>query len=121
MVRYDPKILQKYAEILYRDARFVVFVTTVIGTLFGAAAGLVIGKGLASSYGAPENQPAITGIITMSIALVGGLIGYLVDQAIAFWYRLRAQLTLCQRQIELNTRVVARARQASQFDQEIQP
>ena len=37
-------------------------------------------------------------------AALGGGIGYWVGSERAFWFRLRAQQTLCQKQIEENTR-----------------
>ncbi len=46
--------------------------------------------------------PALVG------AVIGGGIGYVVGQQRAFWFRLQAQLALCQAQIEENTRLKVR-------------
>jgi Zn-dependent protease with chaperone function len=117
MVKYDPKILQKYAEILYRDAGFVVFVVTILGILVGIMPGIAAGQALSVRFAAPENQTIVTAIIALVVTFIFAIVGYLVGQAIAFWYRLKAQLTLCQKQIEYNTRSATVRRQATQLDE----
>jgi hypothetical protein len=40
-------------------------------------------------------------------AVVGGLMGFAIGSQRAFWYKLQAQLALCQMTIEKNTRSAA--------------
>ena len=84
---YDPRIIGKFADMLYRRADFIVFVWTAIGAVVGAIllrmfaqSGLLVGL------------------------LIGGLLGYLEGQARSFLLRLQAQLALCSVHIEINTR-----------------
>jgi hypothetical protein len=120
LVKYDPKILQKYAEILYRDARTVVFIITATFVVIGLLGGYGLGREFAANNVAPENRSMGTWLIAGILAFVAGLVGFFIGQAIAFWYRLRAQTMLCQKQIEYNTRLVAQAMQNNK-PQEIVP
>ena len=100
MVKYDPGIIQRFAEILYGRARVIIFIMTLVGFLVGLGVGNALGPQLAESF---KNLDLIQ-VSRWGLAPVGGLLGYIVGNAIAFWYKLRAQLALCQRQIEINTR-----------------
>jgi membrane protein YqaA with SNARE-associated domain len=117
MVKYDPKILQKYAEMLYRDASSVVLICSVTFSLIVFLVGFGIGSAVASSFVASENRRLGEWIIAIIGGVLGAVLGYAIGQAIAFWYRLKAQLTLCQKQIEYNTRVAAQLRQNTSFEE----
>jgi len=89
MVEYDVSIIQKFANRLYRQARIVIFVFTIVGIGVGFYAGYVISE---------EIIPGVVG------ALLVGLIGLLLGSQRAFQLRLMAQTALCQAMIEQNTR-----------------
>jgi hypothetical protein len=112
MVKYDPNILQKYAEKLYSSANFIVFIVTTFFALVGFGLGLGLGRDIAPTHVAPENQSMAVWIFGVVGCVLVGIIGFMIGQALTFWYRLKAQLTLCQKQIELNTRAIARASQS---------
>ncbi len=88
VVRYDPEIIQKFADRLYEQARAVILRLGLLGVLLG------IGVGALSKL---EYGPILFGM------LAGG-IGALIGQAIGFHYKLKAQTALCQMMIEQNTR-----------------
>lgn len=99
MVVYDPNVLQKYASILYRKAATIIIAFTLLGLIAGLAVGLTCSEALARSVQQPDATSLITGIIVIVLAYIG----YSVGASRAFFYKLQAQLTLCQRQIESNT------------------
>jgi divalent metal cation (Fe/Co/Zn/Cd) transporter len=87
-IRYDPLILQKFADRLYSTATSVVILCVIIGVVIGGVGGFQIG-----------------GIIGAVIGLVIlGALGFAIGLSIAFHLKLRAQSVLCQKQIEENTR-----------------
>jgi hypothetical protein len=94
--RYDSKILQEFADKLYSQANSVVIICVVIGIIVGGLGGFM------------------GGII---VALIGGValgaLGFAVGMSIAFQLKLRAQILLCQKQIEENTRKPALATSAT--------
>jgi hypothetical protein len=96
MAQYDPAILQKFADKMYSSAVVII----VVGIVFGALLGGGMGAGVANagSKAGSSMTPAIVGMVVG--AGFGGLLGYLAG----FWYRFRAQVVLCQLQIEMNTR-----------------
>lgn len=97
-MKYDAKIIQKFAARLYASAVLVIFFATLLGAMAGAGFGVVgLGRWMWSSI---EFKPVPAGVGF----LIGGVIGFLVGQSIAFNLRLRAQIALCQVQIEINTR-----------------
>jgi hypothetical protein len=78
--QYDPSILQRYADILYSQAKSIIAWTALkYGVILGALGWLVV------SLGSP-------------LVRVG------IDISAANGTKLQAQPILCQRQIELNTR-----------------
>ena len=85
---YDPKIIGKFADQLYRRANFIVLIWTVLGAVVG---GIMLSVWM-HGFG-------LVGLV------VGGLLGYLEGQSRSFLLRLQAQLALCSVQIELNTRM----------------
>jgi hypothetical protein len=103
---YDPKIIEQFADKLYRKASSFVAGSVVIGASLGAAFGAVP----LTSLGAAWPIPSYFGFATLLLGgLVGGLIGYVIGDTRSFGYRLQAQSALCQLQSERNTAAVARA------------
>ena len=103
---YDPKIIEQFADKLYRKASSFVAGSIVIGASLGAAFGAVP----LTSLGASWPIPSYLGFATLLLGgLVGGLIGYVIGDTRSFGYRLQAQSALCQLQSERNTAMVARA------------
>ncbi len=103
---YDPKVIEQYADKLYRKASSFVAGSIVIGASLGAAFGAVP----LTSLGASWPIPSYLGFATLLLGgLVGGLIGYVIGDTRSFGYRLQAQSALCQLQSERNTAIVARA------------
>ena len=90
--KYDPAVIQKFADKLYAQARSIVITCTVIGIIAGGVAGrFLFGYSERTTY-------MIVG------AVIVGLLGFAVGQARAFALRLQAQTALCQVRIEENTR-----------------
>ena len=117
---YDPKVIEQFAEKLYRKASSFVAGSVVIGAALGAAFGAVP----LTSLGAAWPIPSYLGFATLLLGgLVGALIGYVIGDTRSFGYRLQAQSALCQLQSERNTAVVARAvsARASEPRQPAQP
>ena len=103
---YDPKVIEQFAEKLYRKASSFVAGSVVIGAALGAAFGAVP----LTSLGAAWPIPSYLGFATLLLGgLLGALIGYVIGDTRSFGYRLQAQSALCQLQSERNTAVVARA------------
>ena len=87
---YNPELIQKLADKLYSQANTIVALATLIGLIVGG----FIGFSVTHEFG----LAAIIGLV------LGGIIGYLIGQSRAFMLRVQAQIALCQRQIEYNTR-----------------
>ena len=103
---YDPKVIEQFAEQLYRKASSFVAGSVVIGASLGAAFGAVPLTSLGSAW----PIPSYLGFATLMLGgLLGALIGYVIGDTRSFGYRLQAQSALCQLQSERNTAVVARA------------
>ena len=95
MVKYNPAIIQKFAEKLYASAFTVVIVYTTLGALAGLTAGGFLGMSVSSDARL---------ILWASTGGVGGRFGLMLGLQRAFWLKLQAQLALCQMMIEVNTR-----------------
>lgn len=103
---YDPRVIEQFAEKLYRKASAFVAGSVVIGASLGAAFGAVP----LTSLGAAWPIPSYLGFATLLLGgLVGALIGYVIGDTRSFGYRLQAQSALCQLQSERNTAAIARA------------
>jgi hypothetical protein len=103
---YDPKVIEQFAEKLYRKASSFVAGSVVIGASLGAAFGAVPLTSLGSSW----PIPSYLGFATLMLGgLVGALVGYVIGDTRSFGYRLQAQSALCQLQSERNMAIVARA------------
>jgi len=92
MTTYDPQIIQKFVDRLYKEATTTVVTSPILGILIGGGAGLALGGR------SPNLIWALIG------AVIVGLIGYWVGQERAFQLKLQAQTALCQIKIEENTR-----------------
>lgn len=89
--KYDPAIIQQFADELYANARATAVRCAVFGIVVGGIGGYFVGA-LGSRIGSTVLGAAIT-----------GLLGFLVGKRQAFLYRLQAQTALCQKKIEENT------------------
>jgi hypothetical protein len=92
--KYDPSIIQSFADRLYRQADQIVL-------LYGVA-GLFLGSGIGAALGLtnPERGSAAPALF------LGGAfcaVFAVVGRARSFALRLQAQTALCQAQIERNT------------------
>ena len=107
---YDPRVIEQFAEKLYRKAAAFVAGSIIAGCALGAAFGAVP----LTSLGDAWPIPSTFGIATMLAgALCGGVVGYVFGDTRSFGYRLQAQAALCQLQLERNMAVVAAAVSAS--------
>ena len=103
---YDPRVIEQFAENLYRKASAFVVGSVVIGASLGAAFGSVP----LTSLGAAWPIPSIFGFATLLLGgIFGGAIGYVIGDTRSFGYRLQAQSALCQLQTERNTALLAKA------------
>ena len=91
--QYDPRIIQEFADRLYREANGLVARLLILGAVGGCLLGGAIG--LATDFA-----------VFWSIlgAVLFGAIGGIIGKERSFSLRLRAQLALCQVKIEENTR-----------------
>ena len=101
MAQYDEQILQQFADRVYRKAARVTLTYLVVGALLGALIGLTP-VFIWSWKGTPASQPSIGGSELECIVLFG-LIFASVGESKRFAWKLQAQVTLCQMQIERNT------------------
>jgi outer membrane biosynthesis protein TonB len=103
---YDPRVIEQFAENLYRKASAFVAGSVAIGAALGAAFGAVP----LTSLGAAWPVPSVFGFATLLIGgIFGGAIGYVIGDTRSFGYRLQAQTALCQLQTERNTAILAKA------------
>jgi hypothetical protein len=103
---YDPRVIEQFAENLYRKASAFVAGSVAIGAALGASFGAVP----LTSLGASWPVPSIFGFATLLIGgIFGGAIGYVIGDTRSFGYRLQAQTALCQLQTERNTAILAKA------------
>ena len=95
--KYNPDIIQQFADSLYSQASWIVFVFTILWLFIGCGSGYFVSTRIQNA----END--IDKFLIIG-AFVGGFIGYNIGQSRAFSLRVRAQRALCQKQIEENTR-----------------
>ncbi|HJT54373.1 MAG TPA: hypothetical protein VJ848_11020 [Candidatus Angelobacter sp.] len=101
--RYDPDILQHYADQLYRDAKWIIFTTALRYSIITFVIAMLILMALdARARFDPFGSPNVVPVWAVTIA--GLLIGLEAGRRKGFRLKLEAQKVLCDRQIELNTR-----------------
>jgi len=93
MIAYDAHVIELFARSLYRSARLITVIMTLLGLVLGGGGGYLLAGG--------DILYAAAG------AVVLGAVGLWLGLTIAFRLKLRAQLALCQVQIEKNTRMLA--------------
>lgn len=103
MPEYNADIIVAFAKRLYREATTVVATYIVAGIIIGAVLGIAGALGYEAMT---RTRTDLSGIAWPLGAVVGGLVGYARAAARAFELRLRAQLALCQVEIERNTRAL---------------
>ena len=95
MAVYDANIIQQFVDRLYRKAQIAVALYTSIGAVIGFIVIFVPITYFGFSSGYVEG----TGGATLL-----GMLGFWLGRERTFKLKLRAQLILCQTQIEKNTR-----------------
>jgi hypothetical protein len=103
---FDPALLERMAEQLYRRADSVRIGAAIVGVAFGVLVGAVPFTQLGRDLPVPSAFGVAT---TLAGGLLGGLIGYTVGEGRAFRIRFQAQLVLYQLQLERNTAAAGRA------------
>jgi hypothetical protein len=115
---YDPRVIELFADKLYRKASSFVGGSIVVGGALGAAFGAVPLTSLGNAW----PIPSAFGIATLLVgALSGAVVGYVIGDTRSFGYRLQAQAALCQLQIERNTALVAAAASAARETPTVAP
>jgi hypothetical protein len=105
-VDYDPQVIERFAESLYRKAIAAQKGSIVVGVVLGAAFGAIPLTSLGDKWPVPH----AFGFATLLVgAIVGGLVGYVIGDARSFGYKLQAQAALCQVEIQRNTQASVRA------------
>jgi hypothetical protein len=102
--QYDPTILQMYADQLYRDAKWIVFTTALRYAIIVFVLALLALMALdPRARFAPFDTPNIVPVWVVTIGAF--VVGADAGRRKAFRLKLEAQKILCNRQIELNTRI----------------
>jgi uncharacterized integral membrane protein len=103
MATYDEKIIQQFADDLYKQAEAIIAGTAVRYAAAALIAGYAVSMVITHVF--EQQFPSFPGeVVTLGIAVVGLLLGILKGRARAFSLRLQAQQVLLQMQIERNTR-----------------
>jgi glycerol uptake facilitator-like aquaporin len=97
---FDPRIIEAFAENLYKKAASFLVGSVVFGVVMGMSFGAVP----LTSLGENWPIPSMLGFATMMLGgVLGGVIGYVVGDTRAFGYKLQAQGALCQLEVERNS------------------
>lgn len=96
-VKYDPTVIQQFANTLYSRARTVLVVCVVLAAIAGAGAGAAVAR----------EANALIGLLVFALCV---FVGISIGKDLGFRYKLTAQLALCQVQTEANTRSASSAR-----------
>lgn len=102
MTKYNPAVLQEYADSLYAKAFWATFKCGVTGAIIGIVLAWVLNGISATRVGLSQTSNPDAAMVVFG--LVTTLIGVAIGQRRSFEFRLRAQTVLCQMQIERNTR-----------------
>ena len=106
--QYEETVLHKFADELYRQARWIVLGCAlrwvVIGVIVGAAGAYIalVVNGLFIHVAGVS--PSDIAIVAAICAIIGLITGIARGSERAFQLKLEAQRVLCQMQIERNTR-----------------
>ena len=104
-MKYDDAVLEKYANRLYDKAVLSVILHIGVGCVVGGLIGYL--PEIVWFWTKSSNPPPPTA--TVLGAIVGAVIFGVIGNERSFRYRLQAQITLCQVQIERNTRQSSRS------------
>ena len=95
MANYDPKVIQLFADKLYKKANSIIALYTFVGLMIGGVGGF--------SLGHYSGDMTIIQWAAIIAALIAGLLGFAIGREKAFLLKLQAQTALCQMKIEQNT------------------
>jgi hypothetical protein len=108
---YEPDILEEFADRLYRQAGELKSQYILGGVFGGILFGALIGPGVVFAQALIESAKANPGdVFPMAVvgaficAVPGGIAGFYSAREKIFELKFKAQQTLCQLQIEKNTR-----------------
>jgi hypothetical protein len=113
MVKYDAKVIGKFASQLYRRALWIVIGATVVGLVCGAVLAMLAAVAMTSPYRRMIHFQLNEGMIMGALVVLGGFTGFLIGDSRAFFLRLQAQTALCQAEIEKNTRALLEQRRVA--------
>ena len=105
-VDYDPQVIERFAESLYRKAISAQKGSVAVGGVLGAVFGGIPLTSLGDAWPIPHSFGFATAIVG---AIIGGIIGFVIGDARAFGYKLQAQAALCQVEIQRNTQATVHA------------
>jgi NhaP-type Na+/H+ or K+/H+ antiporter len=94
---YDPRVIQKYAASLYRQALWLAIGYSIVGGFVGWALGWTLIHFSIAHVGSGDTTALVIG-------LAGGLLGFANGYSKGLALRVEAQLALCHMRIEENTR-----------------
>ena len=111
--QYDSSILQRFADELYRQSKWIIFGTALRYCLviFLLAFVACFALGIQQPQFALSNDGLVVACI---VSLIGIPIGIEAGRKKAFELKLKAQQILCQVQIEANTRIQEKSLTATQ-------
>jgi hypothetical protein len=99
-LEYEPRVIEMHAQRLNRRADSMGVTSAVIGAVIGGFFGAVPLTSLGDAWPIPSQFGF--GTLLLGV-LLGALTGYVIGDARGFDYRLQAQSSLCQLQLERNT------------------
>ena len=105
VTNYDENVLQRYADDLYRQAKWIMVWSAVRYGLIVFLASFGTIMVVASSQKNVSTDAANSGMmLVLFLTLIGIAVGVDAGRRKAFMLKLQAQQILCQRQTEINTR-----------------
>jgi hypothetical protein len=99
-LNYEPRVIEAHAVRLNQRADSMGVTSAIIGAVIGGFFGAVPLTSLGDSWPIPSQFGFGT---LLAGVLIGALTGYVIGDARAFGYRLQAQSSLCQLNLERNT------------------
>ena len=101
-VKFDPRVVQEFADRLYRQADLMALSSAIVGSLIGITLGAVSASLI--------HQTTHMTMVLLAGALICGLLGYVRGRERGFSLKLNAQQALCQIHIERNSRLAVQSR-----------